>query len=751
MKRTGKADLKSMQQLLAGEVRFYHTEKRYLHKAGHDVWALLGVSLIHSAEGEPLHFVSQIQDITARKQADEAAETSAREQRELTARLATEKARLIAAQAVAKVGSWETDLSTNKVTWSDETYRIFETSPEQFQPTHAGFLQLVHPEDRAAVDKAFGECCSGDSLSAIEHRLLLPGGGIKLVEERWHTARDEEGKPIYATGTCQDITKRRAAEEALRSAELKYRSIFENALEGIFQNTPEGTLISANPALARMLGFENPEELIRERSDLARQSYVDPAQRPEFQRRLDEDGVVTEFEYEVKRKDGSPIWVSENVRVIRDPTGLPLLYEGTIQDISDRRRAETANRRLLEILDATTDLVSIANLEGSLLYLNPAGRRMLGVGETGDLKARVIGDFLPDAPNHIILQEALPAAARDGVWSGETILRSLDGGEVHTSQVILSHKARDGKVDVLSTIARDITERIGAERELEELNKQLVETSRQAGMAEVATSVLHNVGNVLNSVNVSCSVISDTVRRSRIDTLTRTAELLRQHAEDLPAFLTTDPTGKKLPEFLRKLAQRLGEEQAVVLGEAKSLSQNIEHIKDIVAVQQNYAKNMGGVRETLALDGLVEDALRMNGSALTRHRIEVIREFAEVAPISVEKNKVLQILVNLLRNAKHALTDGGSEHKRLVLRIAAQNGDVAVSVSDNGVGILAENMTRIFTHGFTTKKDGHGFGLHNGVLAAEEMGGSLRVESEGPGRGATFTLRLPRNGRGKER
>jgi C4-dicarboxylate-specific signal transduction histidine kinase len=262
-------------------------------------------------------------------------------------------------------------------------------------------------------------------------------------------------------------------------------------------------------------------------------------------------------------------------------------------------------------------------------------------------------------------------------------------------------------------------------------------------MSEVATSVLHNVGNVLNSVNISCSVVSNMVRKSRITSVTKTAELLQQHEADLAGFFTLDPNGRKLPGYLGKLAARLSDEQTVILDEILLLDQNIEHIKDIISVQQNYAKNLGGVRETLALEEVVEDSLRMNRAALDRHRVEIVREYSELPPIPLEKHKVLQILVNLVRNAKHALTDSGRMDRRLVVSTSRRDDRVAVSVTDNGVGIAPENLTRIFAHGFTTKKDGHGFGLHSGVLAAQEMGGRLTVHSDGSGHGATFTLELP--------
>jgi signal transduction histidine kinase len=159
-------------------------------------------------------------------------------------------------------------------------------------------------------------------------------------------------------------------------------------------------------------------------------------------------------------------------------------------------------------------------------------------------------------------------------------------------------------------------------------------------------------------------------------------------------------------------------------------------------MQQSYAK-VSGVAESVGIAELVEDALRMNSAALQRHEITLVRDFQVKATITVERHKVLQILVNLIRNAKYACGEAGRLDKQITLQIAERTGAIEVAVIDNGVGIPAENLTRIFGHGFTTRKDGHGFGLHSGALAAREIGGELGVRSDGPGRGATFTLRLP--------
>jgi signal transduction histidine kinase len=288
----------------------------------------------------------------------------------------------------------------------------------------------------------------------------------------------------------------------------------------------------------------------------------------------------------------------------------------------------------------------------------------------------------------------------------------------------------------------DITVRKQAEAALEKAHQELIDASRQAGMAEFATGVLHNIGNVLNSVGVASTYVADSLRRSKSASLAKVVALLRDHQADLGDFLTNDPKGKSVFEYLAQLAGQLAAEQAAVLQELAGLQKNIAHIKDVVSTQQSMAI-ASGVAETLSLTELVEDAVRMNANNLAHRGIQVIRQFEEVPPSTIEKNKVLQILVNLVRNAEQAYANSDLKEKTLTLRVTRQQDCARVTISDNGVGIPPENLERIFTHGFTTKKDGHGFGLRNCVVAAGEMGGSLTVHSDGPGQGATFTLEIP--------
>ncbi|HEX3729233.1 MAG TPA: ATP-binding protein [Opitutaceae bacterium] len=310
-----------------------------------------------------------------------------------------------------------------------------------------------------------------------------------------------------------------------------------------------------------------------------------------------------------------------------------------------------------------------------------------------------------------------------------------------TSKLPLRNAA--GEIIGTCGISQDITASRQMEEALEKAHKEIIDASRLAGMAEVATGVLHNVGNVLNSLNVSATVLGAGLRQSKLESLAKVSGLLREHASDLGAFLTEDPKGKLVPEFIESLAKHSLDERGHLLQELDSLQQNIDHIKEIVSMQQAYA-TMVGIVEPLEASVLMEDSLRMNSAALLRHDIAVVREFQPAPPVFAERGKVLQILINLIRNAKYALDEGRATDKIVTLRIEpTPAGAVRFVIRDNGIGIAPGNLDRIFNHGFTTRTHGHGFGLHSSALAAKEMKGTLSVHSAGPGQGAEFRLELP--------
>lgn len=280
-------------------------------------------------------------------------------------------------------------------------------------------------------------------------------------------------------------------------------------------------------------------------------------------------------------------------------------------------------------------------------------------------------------------------------------------------------------------------------RELKETQSELLDTARQAGMAEIATNVLHNVGNVLNSVNISSEILSRKLRSSKALGLGKAMQLVNQHSDDLGRFFCEDEKGKMLPGYLNQLVVAIADEQQSMGEELAQLSRSVDHIKEIVATQQSYA-GASRLVEPLRVADLMDDALRMNSGALTRHQVTVIRDYADVPPIMGDKHRLLLILINLISNAKYAMSSLDEHSRKLTLSAHVVDGrTLRIRVKDEGEGITAQNLTKIFVHGFTTRKEGHGFGLHSCALAAIEMNGQLSVHSDGPGTGATFTLDIP--------
>ena len=322
------------------------------------------------------------------------------------------------------------------------------------------------------------------------------------------------------------------------------------------------------------------------------------------------------------------------------------------------------------------------------------------------------------------------------LWvSFETVILGI--GIVESLRELRALARRQAQVEAVNRAVEDKV------AQLRKTQASLVDASRRAGMAEVATTVLHNVGNVLNSVNVSANVVENVARQSKSAGLEKAVTLLRSQ-EDPGKFFAEDPRGKKLIDYLDGIAKALESDRTRTIDELGSLARNIEHIKVIVSMQQSHAKS-GSVVARVKIGDLLEDALKFNAASYQNHAVQLVRDFGFTGEVIIDRHKLLQILMNLLSNARHALQDLDLETPRsLTVRTREDGNQIRIEVIDNGVGIPKENLAKIFQHGFTTKKDGHGFGLHSSACNATELGGSLTVTSEGTGRGATFVLAVPR-------
>jgi signal transduction histidine kinase len=319
------------------------------------------------------------------------------------------------------------------------------------------------------------------------------------------------------------------------------------------------------------------------------------------------------------------------------------------------------------------------------------------------------------------------------------IAQRIAEGDLYVPIPLKPHGDRSlmGVMGTMQTALREMM------RKLQEAQAEIVASARQAGMAEIATNVLHNVGNVLNTVNVAADMMNTQLRTSRLNGLARAVQMLDAHADDLGAFLTQDPKGRLLPAYLRELSHTLEAEHEGLREELGVLGKSIDHINKIVASQQSYAGTRCIV-ERLTLREVVEDALRMQSDMRMLQKVAVVKNVAELPALMLDRHRLLQILVNLISNARHAVDRLTEVSPCIRLDALLINEHVLrITVADNGEGIASENLVRIFTHGFTTRSKGNGFGLHSSVLAAREMGGSLTAYSDGPGKGAVFTLELP--------
>jgi DNA-binding LacI/PurR family transcriptional regulator/signal transduction histidine kinase len=282
----------------------------------------------------------------------------------------------------------------------------------------------------------------------------------------------------------------------------------------------------------------------------------------------------------------------------------------------------------------------------------------------------------------------------------------------------------------------------GLMAEVHEKHKQLLDAARQAGMAEVAVGALHNVGNLLTSVGVSAEEIRAAAGEIAGAGLAKAAALLAEHEADLPAFFSTDPRGRLLPTYLTRATGNLARSTEQIRAEALELLEKTGLVRESIRALQDFAR--GGqehlLQETIELPVVVKAALEIQRAHLERHGVRVQQELDGVVPFVAQRSKLVHVLVNLVKNGVEAMRGVPEEQRLLSVRARQEDGRIRVDVQDAGEGISPEHRDAIFRYGFTTKRDGHGFGLHTCANYMKQMGGSITASSDGVGRGATFTL-----------
>ncbi len=354
---------------------------------------------------------------------------------------------------------------------------------------------VIFPEDLSLVEDSLRKRISGEIKStSYSFRILTKNGDVRYIEV--YSSRTSYQGKFAVIGSALDVSDRRRMEEALRESEERYRSIFENAREGIFQSTPEGHLLQANPAMARIFGYDSPEEMTKAVTDMAVQGYVDPGEREIFTRTIEEQGSVENFRIEVYRKNGSRIWISINARTVRDEAGRTLYYEGTHEDVTEQKLMEDMikenERRYRHLVENSNDIIYTTDTRGILTYVNPAAEKLTGY-PISQLFGRHYGFIIREdhreslnrfyekqyrERNQVSYHE-FPIVTRDGreTWLGQQV------------QLIFDQERITG----FQATARDITDRMKAEEEQREREKL-------AALIQTAGMISHEMNQPLQAI-----------------------------------------------------------------------------------------------------------------------------------------------------------------------------------------------------------------------------------------------------------
>ena len=666
--------------------------------------------------------------------------------------------RLSIATQAAGIYCWELDWNSYAITWDESRLPAAEAAAASRR--HFGvelgsdLFKWVHPDDQHAGGKAMTESLArGEDHVSFRYRLVLPDGSIRHVQAFARTYSDAAGKPQRSLGVSWDVTQEveaaeRAARDASKERQLRERLSVATQAAGLQSWEYD---FKQSQVTWLDLGSEQGEPT---------PDAVHAAGKAMFDQILPEDlkAGIELTDAATKRRD--PMMSMRSRR--RDADGnlrYIQMYQRFIYDENgERLRALGAN------LDVTESYQRQAELEALSIRFGIATRAAkAGVWEWQEGSDKVwwnetmyaiyglpVETFQPNLAAVVAMIHPDDLALADAAWNDAL----QESSPMHVQFRIIRPDASMVHLDSLAAVVTDshtsqrrlvgiildISERVAAEQRERLLQKQLREASHQSGMAEVATGVLHNVGNVLNSLGVASSTVQARLKSSQFDRVEKIAALLEAHRGALGDFLANDARGKRLPEYMIALGVQLKKDAESVQEEVDAISGHVQYLCEIVQAQQSYAR-VGGAEEAVNVRELVDAALTLKGQEL--NGVEIRREIAEMPEVWTDRYKLLQIVVNFIGNACDAMAAHGSGVRRMAIRAQVVRGQLEITVEDSGIGIPADLLPRIWEFGFTTKEHGHGFGLHTSAVSAQQLGGTIAADSAGPGLGAVFRVKIP--------
>ena len=723
------ADQFQVNRLLAGKASNFVIEKRYYRQDGTVVWANLSVSLVRTIDGDPSSFIAVIQDITDRKWAEEALHDS--EERLRLALMATNQ------------GMYDLDLNTGDTVVSPTYITMLGYNPANFHETNAKLMQRLHPEDREEIGNIFRAYIAGQIPNyKVEFRQRTQDGFYKWILSVGKIVEwDEHGRPLRLIGTHTDIHDRKQAEAALRESEERFRQIANNISEVFWLATPNHEILYASPAYEQIWGLSadaiNAEAWLEtvHPADRERLSQVNETL-PQYPFGLLRDN--RELEYRIIRPDGEVRWIRDRAFPVYDDQGQIYRIAGVAEDITERKRLQQEQHRLLSVLEASPDHIGMAHSDGTLIWTNQQAKQLRGLPPDTDVTQLSLNIFHPQWAQAVIQQEAIPKALKGDIWMGETALLTADGKEFPVSQLMWANRSETGEVEYVSTIMRDISDLKRAEQALRDANAdletrvtkrtaELIEARDAAENANQAKSIfLANMSHELRTPLNAILGFSQLMGRDQT--------LSNKHLEEL------------------KIINRSGEHLLTLINDILEMSK-------IEAGQATL--NPEQFNLSLLLNNLV-DMLRLK--AESKGLSFSLASHAELPQyIGTDSHKLRQVLLNLLSNAIK-FTQIGYVVLRVVPADLADLDPTQLShsklteeasslvalrfeIEDSGVGIAPEELDLLFepfvqTSSGRLSQEGTGLGLPISYQFVQLMGGNLTVISQ-PGAGSMFAFTIP--------
>ena len=651
-------------------------------------------------DGRVVGGVLVFSDISDRKEAQE--------------RLRKSQADLLEAQRVARVGSWSRDLVTNRTAWSEELYRIYGVDPSTFVPRYHAVLDLFLPEDRGWIEEVIATAVERRRSYSFDHRVIHPDGSVHWVEERGRVVQTDTG--LCLLGTAMDITDRVRAEQRIRKSEESYRSIFENAVEGIYRSSLDGRILAINPAAAKIVGFDSPQEAIDRLHNL-RHMYADPAQRDALIELLRAEGSVSGFEVQIRRADGRMIWVELSVRVVGEPGDAGAFMEGMMLDVSERKAAQEylnqSEARTKAVVSSAPHGILTFDETGTLLDLNPAAERVFGyrrddvVGQNMsallDLQSRTAAD--------VPLSEQPYSAGAEG----ELEATAITSGGAHVPVEVAITPARLGGERYFIAHVRDLTDQRRMEQARKDLELQVTHMQKMEALGHLAGGIAHDFNNLL--------------------------AVIQNYAAFIREELGPDgPVTNDIEQVISASRRAAVLTRQLVMFSRKDVA--TPEVVDLNAVVLEMQK---------LLHRVIGDRIRVE----TELRAPLWRTVMDIGQLE-------QIVMNLALNARDAMPEGGTltlatghaavDRRTSLATPGLRTGRyVVLTVRDSGSGIPPHIGERVFEPFFTTKDKGQGTGLGLATVFGIVKRGSGHITFDtDEGFGTSFHVYLPAHRAGDE-